>query len=158
MLSPGIERVSPISPRESPANEDLLDAPVSSPIRRVDTERGAPDGQERFTPPQNHLNVNQDGIRVASWVNNPPALKYRVIFTDDALHRLNNLIGDRAASFKTNIENLLSEDPRSVYVRTRYPDHEYSCVLEDLSVSCVFDENLCICKIVALRNAEDLQN
>ena len=112
IISPGIELVTPISPPESPTSEDLLDGPVSSPMRRVESERGAPDGQERFTPPQNNLNVNQDGIRVASWVNNPPALKYQVIFTEDALNRLNNLIGDRAPSFKSNIESLLSEDPR----------------------------------------------
>ncbi|XP_023939548.2 tRNA (adenine(37)-N6)-methyltransferase [Bicyclus anynana] len=143
---------------ESPVSEDLLDGPVTSPIRRVETERGAPDGQERFTPPQSALNLNQDGIRVASWVTNPPSRTYQVTFTNDANDRLNELIGDRSHSFKANIQGLLSEDPRSVYVRTRYPDHEYSCVLEDLSISCVFDESACLCTIIAVRSAEDLQN
>ncbi|CAH2098278.1 unnamed protein product [Euphydryas editha] len=137
---------------ESPSSEDILDGP----IHRVDTERGSPDGQERFTPPQ--LNINQDGIRVASWVINPPSQRYHVVFTEDSLQRLNDLIGDRAQDFKSNIENLLSEDPRSVYVRNRYPDHEYSCVLEDLSVSCVFNESSSTCTIITLRSAEELQN
>lgn len=151
--------LTPISPSpESPSSEDLLDGPVMSPIRRVESERGAPDGQERFTPPQSALNLNQDGIRVASWVTNPPSRTYQVSFTNDALERLNELIGDRSESFKANIQSLLSEDPRSVYVRTRYPDHEYSCVLEDLCISCVFDENACLCTIIAVRSAEDLQN
>ncbi|XP_045762311.1 tRNA (adenine(37)-N6)-methyltransferase [Maniola jurtina] len=148
--------VSPLS--ESPASEDLLDGPITSPMRRVESERGAPDGQERFTPPQSALNLNQDGIRVASWVTNPPSRTYQVTFTNDAHDRINELIGDRSQSFKANIQSLLSEDPRSVYVRTRYPDHEYSCVLEDLSISCVFDENACLCTIMAVRSAEDLQN
>ncbi|CAH2241550.1 jg25529 [Pararge aegeria aegeria] len=151
--------LTPISPSpESPTSEDLLDGPITSPMRRVENERGAPDGQERFTPPQSALNLNQDGIRVASWVTNPPSRTYQVTFTNDANERLNELIGDRSQSFKANIQGLLSEDPRSVYVRTRYPDHEYSCVLEDLSISCVFDENACLCTIIAVRSAEDLQN
>ncbi|XP_046972550.1 tRNA (adenine(37)-N6)-methyltransferase [Vanessa cardui] len=159
--SPIHEPSTLISPSpESPISEDLLDGPTRSPIRRVETERGSPDGQERFTPPQSatSLNVNQDGIRVASWVISPPSQRFQVVFTEDALQRLNDLIGDRAQSFKSNIENLLAEDPRSVYVRTRYPDHEYSCVLEDLSISCVFNDNSAMCTIIALRSAEELQN
>lgn len=144
-----------ISPSPESSSEDMLDGPITSPVNR-DTERGSPDGQERFTPPQ--LNINQDGIRVASWVINPPSQRYQVVFTEDSLQRLNDLIGERAQDFKSNIENLLSEDPRSVYVRNRYPDHEYSCVLEDLSVSCVFNDNSSTCTIIAIRSAEELQN
>lgn len=102
-------------------------------------------------------NITHDGIRVASWISNPPTQTYNVIFTDDALSRLTELISDRAIAFKSNIESLLSEDPRSHYVRTRYPDHEYSCVLEDLSISCVFDSDTFVCTIIAVRNAEELQ-
>lgn len=138
---------------------DLLDGAYRTPsIRRAETERGAPDGQERYTPPQSaHLtNLSRDGIRVAPWISNPPSQSYEVRFTDDSLNRLNELIGDRAQTFKANIECLLSEDPRSQYVRNRYPDHEYSCVLEDLSISCVFDSSSSVCTIIAIRNAEDL--
>ncbi|XP_075985950.1 tRNA (adenine(37)-N6)-methyltransferase [Anticarsia gemmatalis] len=153
--------ITPISPSpESPSSVDLLDGNYRSPpIRRPDTERGAPDGQERYTPPQSaHLtNISHDGIRVAPWISNPPSQNYEVRFTDDALARLNDLIGERAQPFKANIECLLSEDPRSHYVRTRYPDHEYSCVLEDLCISCVFDANSSVCTIIAVRNAEELQ-
>lgn len=153
--------ITPISPSpESPSSSDLLDRNYrTSANRRPDTERGAPDGQERYTPPQSaHLtSISHDGIRVAPWISNPPSHCYEVRFTDDALDRLNDLIGDRAQAFKANIECLLSEDPRSHYVRTRYPDHEYSCVLEDLSISCVFNSNSSVCTIIAVRNAEDLQ-
>ncbi|CAB3225959.1 unnamed protein product [Arctia plantaginis] len=144
---------------ESPSSVDLLDGAYNTPpIRRAETERGAPDGQERYTPPQSaHLtNISHDGIRVAPWISNPPSQSYEVRFTDDALNRLNELIGDRAQTFRSNIECLLSEDPRSHYVRNRYPDHEYSCVLEDLSISCIFDSNVSVCTIIAIRNAEDL--
>ncbi|CAG9792380.1 unnamed protein product [Diatraea saccharalis] len=147
---------------DSPPSTDLLDGPTfgESPIRRPDTERGAPDGQERFTPPQSAhvLNLAHDGVRVAPWISDPPSQSYDVRFTEDALARLNVLIGNRAHAFKSNIEMLLSEDPRSHYVRSRYPDHEYSCVLEDLSISCVFDTNSSVCTIVAVRSAEELQN
>ncbi|KAJ0171816.1 hypothetical protein K1T71_012579 [Dendrolimus kikuchii] len=150
-----------ISPSpESPSSEDMLDGSFSarSPLRRPDYERGAPDGQERFTPPQIAMaNITHDGIRVASWLSNPPTQTYNVMFTDDAYSRLAELIGDRAPAFKNNIESLLSEDPRSHYVRTRYPDHEYSCVLEDLSISCVFDSVTSVCTIITVRNAEELQ-
>ncbi|XP_013147836.1 PREDICTED: uncharacterized protein LOC106110525 [Papilio polytes] len=152
--SPNNDELSPdtnipiMSP--SPDSCDMLDGNFQeSPLRRPD-ERGAPDGQERFTPPQY-------GVRVASWISNPPSQCYEVKFTDDALDRLNDLIGDRAQSFKRNIECLLSEDPRSVYVRSRYPDHEYSCVLEDLSISCIFDSSSTTCTIIAVRNADELQ-
>lgn len=154
--------ITPVSPSpESPPSVDLLDGNYRTiPIRRPDAERGAPDGQERYTPPQSaHLtSISHDGIRVASWINNPPSQNYEVRFTEDAQNRLNDLIGeDRAQVFKANIECLLSEDPRSHYVRTRYPEHEYSCVLEDLSISCVFDSNAFVCTIIAVRNADDLQ-
>lgn len=152
---------TPISPAsESPSSGDVLDGNYRSPTtRRPDTERGAPDGQERYTPPQSaHVtNITHDGIRVAPWIANPPAQTYDVRFTDDALARLNELIGDRAQGFKANLECLLSEDPRSQYVRNRYPGHEYSCVLEDISISCIFDASSSVCTIIAIRNAEDLQ-
>lgn len=152
---------TPISPAsESPSSGDVLDGNYRSPTtRRPDTERGAPDGQERYTPPQSaHVtNITHDGIRVAPWIANPPAQTYDVRFTDDALTRLTELIGDRAQGFKANLECLLSEDPRSQYVRNRYPGHEYSCVLEDISISCIFDASSSVCTIIAIRNAEDLQ-
>lgn len=149
--------VSPIP--ESQSNADLLDGIRTSPDSRPETERGAPDGQERFTPPQSARNVNMtyDGIRVAPWISNAPAQVYEVRFTDFVNDRLAELIGERAPGFKTNIQSLLSEDPRSNYIRTRYPDHEYSCVLEDLSISCVFDSANSICIITAVRSAEDMQ-
>ncbi|XP_048004114.1 tRNA (adenine(37)-N6)-methyltransferase [Leguminivora glycinivorella] len=145
---------------DSPSSTELLAHSLRSPTRRPDTERGAPDGQERFTPPQSAqlLNLTHDGIRVAPWIDNPPTQTYDVRFTDDALTRLVELIGDRAQAFKNNLIGLLSEDPRSNYVRTRYPDHEYNCVLEDLSISCVFDVASAVCTIIAVRNADDLQN
>lgn len=151
----------PVSPSPDSPSIDLLDGNfVRSPIRRPDTERGAPDGQERFTPPQSaHLsNLSHDGIRVAPWITNPLSQTYEVRFTDDALSRLIELIGDRAQAFKNNIATLLAEDPRSHYVRVRYPDHEYSCVLEDLSISCVFDASSAVCRIIAVRSADELQN
>ncbi|XP_059056302.1 tRNA (adenine(37)-N6)-methyltransferase [Achroia grisella] len=152
--------LTPTSPSpDSPSSVDILDGNFQRSPERLDAERGAPDGQERFTPPQSaHLiNISHDGIRVASWISNPPTQAYEVRFTDDALQRLTELIGDRTQAFKSNIECLLSEDPRSHYVRTRYPDHEYNCVLEDLSISCVFDVNSSVCSIIAIRSAEDMQ-
>ncbi|CAK1589686.1 unnamed protein product [Parnassius mnemosyne] len=153
---------TPISPSpDSHSSVDISETTfqIRSPLRRPETERGAPDGQERFTPPQlAHIhNTSHDGVRVASWISNPPSQTYEVRFTEEALDRLNDLIGERAQSFKSNIESLLSEDPRSVYVRSRYPDHEYSCVLEDLSISCVFDSATSMCTIIAVRNADELQ-
>ncbi|CAH4029780.1 unnamed protein product [Pieris brassicae] len=68
--------------------------------------------------------------------------------------RLNTLTGYRAVSFMTSIEMLLSDDARSFNVKTKY--HEYSCVLEDLSISCVFDSNTSMCTMVSVRNAEDM--
>ncbi|CAH4029772.1 tRNA (adenine(37)-N6)-methyltransferase-like isoform X2 [Pieris brassicae] len=142
----------------SPIQSISAVSPLST--NRIDespVHRGNPDGQERFTPPQRIMNIS-DGIRVPNWITNPPSQTYNVRFTNEALERLHTLIGDRAVSFKTSIEILLSDDPRSLYVKTKYPDHEYSCVLEDLSISCVFDTNTSVCTIVAVRNAEDLQN
>ncbi|KAG6460536.1 hypothetical protein O3G_MSEX012041 [Manduca sexta] len=143
---------------DSPSSIDLVDG-IRSPVRRPDMERGAPDGQERFTPPQSahFINIRHDGIRVAPWITNPPSQTYDVQFPSEALEKLHELIGERADAFKSNIESLLSEDPRSNYVRNRYPDHEYSCVLEDLSISCIFDAASSVCTITAVRNAEELQ-
>ncbi|XP_026315997.1 tRNA (adenine(37)-N6)-methyltransferase isoform X2 [Hyposmocoma kahamanoa] len=152
--------LTPISPiPDMPSNADLVDGITSSSISRSETERGAPDGQERFTPPQSARAVNMvyDGIRVAPWISSPPSQTYEVRFTDDVNDRLAELIGDRAPGFKANIQSLLSEDPRSNYVRSRYPDHEYSCVLEDLSISCMFDLDASVCTIIAVRGAEDMQ-
>lgn len=152
--------LTPVSPiPDSPSSADLLDGIRTSPNSRPETERGAPDGQERFTPPQSARTVNMtyDGVRVAPWISNPPSQVFEVRFTDDVNDRLTELIGERAPGFKTNIQSLLSEDPRSNYIRTRYPDHEYSCVLEDLSISCIFDSGASVCTIIAVRSAEDMQ-
>lgn len=151
--------ITPISP--SPDSQSSLDInEYQNASRRPDAERGAPDGQERFTPPQlgSHFSGHQDGVRIASWIANPPAQTYDVRFTDDALERLEDLIGDRAQTFRSNIESLLSDDPRSLYVRNRYPDHEYNCVLEDLSISCIFDVPSAVCTIIAVRSADELQS
>lgn len=118
-------------------------------------QRGEPDGQERYTAQAS--NLNQADVRVASWITNTRN-RYQVAFTDEALMRIENLIGSRADSFKANIESLLSEDPRSVYVKTKYKDHEYNCVLEDLSITCVFDETTSVCTIIAVKSADELQN
>ncbi|XP_032521871.2 uncharacterized protein LOC116773510 isoform X1 [Danaus plexippus] len=118
-------------------------------------QRGEPDGQERYTAQAS--NINQADVRVASWITNTRN-RYQVAFTDEALMRIENLIGSRADSFKANIESLLSEDPRSVYVKTKYKDHEYNCVLEDLSITCVFDETTSVCTIIAVKSADELQN
>ncbi|KAI5644609.1 tRNA (adenine(37)-N6)-methyltransferase [Phthorimaea operculella] len=151
--NPQNDLVALVSP--SPDSPPSIDLPVRSPISRPDFERGAPDGQERFTPPQSGNSIQ--GVRIAPWISDPPTPTYEVRFTEDVEDRLVELIGDRAPGFKSNIQSLLSEDPRSNYVRTRYPDHEYSCVLEDLSISCVFDSNSSVCTIIAVRSAEDMQ-
>ncbi|XP_045518971.1 tRNA (adenine(37)-N6)-methyltransferase-like isoform X1 [Pieris brassicae] len=134
-----------ISTAGSPLSPNQID---QSPVHR-----GNPDGQECLFPPQ-RIKHPGDGIRVPNWIINTPSQTYNVRFTDEALLSLNTLTGYRAVSFKTTIEMLLSDDPRSLNVKTKYPDHEYSCVLEDLSISCVFDSNTSVCTIVSVRNAE----
>ncbi|CAH2058158.1 unnamed protein product, partial [Iphiclides podalirius] len=156
------QRLTPTPSTDSHSSIDITDGIYQdAPLpRRPDAERGAPDGQERFTPPHSGLAqfaARQDGVRVAPWISSPPTQTYGVRFTEDALQRLHELIGERAGAFRANIEGLLREDPRSLYVRNRYPDHEYSCVLEDLSISCVFDAQSATCTIIAVRSADELQ-
>lgn len=151
----------PGSPFEEILSPDVETSPSQeSPATlaaRQDSERGAPDGQENYSPQSAPVADSQANVRVAPWITNPPAQVFEVTFTSEAFDRLKELIGNRAETFKTNIQSLLSEDPRSHYVRTRYPSHEFSCVLEDLSISCIFDAGTSVCTIIAVRNAEEMQ-
>lgn len=148
---------SPFEEILSPDIDAALESPEGMLEARQDNERGAPDGQEHITPQSAPATDSRASVRVAPWISNPPAQVFEVTFTSEAFDRLKELIGDRAEMFKTNIQSLLCEDPRSHYVRTRYPDHEFSCVLEDLSISCLFNAGTSVCTIVAVRNAEEMQ-
>ncbi|KAK9892947.1 hypothetical protein WA026_022818 [Henosepilachna vigintioctopunctata] len=119
-------------------------------------EREAPDGEEEGTNNDNSsisMNPNElpqrqvDSlidpvripVRVPRWVENPVVPTLTVQFKMPAEIQLRQL-GLEGEEKKKIIKNVLSEDPRSVYLRERQGDCPYVFRIADLYVSCEFND------------------
>ncbi|XP_044739387.1 tRNA (adenine(37)-N6)-methyltransferase [Chrysoperla carnea] len=130
-------------------------------------EREAPDGEEdvEFSGVsggasgllQQSIPENPD-IRVPNWINEPPVQQLRVVFNERALSQLQTIKNQEAEQTKTVICNVLREDPRSVYLRTRWSNQFYTFRICELHVSCKFDDNNHSVSVFQIRDVEALSN
>ncbi|RZF43150.1 hypothetical protein LSTR_LSTR016032, partial [Laodelphax striatellus] len=74
-------------------------------------------------------------VRVPSWITDPPVSQLNVTFSDQAEEKLN-------CTTREIVSSILREDPRSVYLRERYGNQFYTFLIQDLHVSCKFDNAL----------------
>lgn len=155
-------------------NRHVLHARVdNSPVRMGIRE--APDGEEGFesqtlTPSQTLPNIhatmtvssgttdttvesNFSEIRVPDWITQPRTATLSVIFNERALLQLHEILDDKVDEQKQAIENVLREDPRSVYLRQRWGSQFYTFLIHDLHITCRFDDTRGIVTVFQVRHA-----
>jgi len=155
-------------------NRHVLHARIdNSPVRMG--VREAPDGEEGFESqnlmpsrvlPDIHaataissgsINVTTEStfseIRVPDWISQPRIATLSVIFNERALVQLNEILDDKVDEQKQAIENVLREDPRSMYLRQRWATQFYTFLIHDLHITCRFDDNRGIVTVFQVRHA-----
>lgn len=96
---------------------------------------------------------NFSEIRVPEWISQSRIATLSVIFNERALMQLNEILEDKAGEQKHAIENILKEDPRSVYLRQRWGNQFYTFLIHDLHITCRFDDSKGIVTVLQVRHA-----
>ncbi|XP_012140034.1 uncharacterized protein LOC100875268 isoform X2 [Megachile rotundata] len=91
-------------------------------------------------------------VRIPDWISRPRT-PLCVVFNDRALIQLNEILGTKINDQKVAIENVLREDPRSVYLRQRWGSQFYTFLIHDLHITCRFDDNRGIVTVFQVRHA-----
>ncbi|CRK95556.1 CLUMA_CG009020, isoform B [Clunio marinus] len=129
--------IKPYIPRydcpEKFSDNGTLTPEVASMKAREEPE--GEDSQDETTTPTSSSSSQQNlaDVKVPAWINNHPTLT--VIFSENALGQINE--------FKFNqktIEDILKNDPRSVYVREKYLSQIYNFQVDGNNVICKFDD------------------
>ncbi|XP_058803095.1 tRNA (adenine(37)-N6)-methyltransferase [Phymastichus coffea] len=149
----------------------------SSPIRMG--VREAPDGEEGFDLLQPNVSQAQnlannsnnsdlnfqsiirqtsdnstDGaVRVPDWISKPKTSTLSVVFNERSLLQLQEILHEKAEEKRQAVENILKEDPRSVYLRQRYGNQFYTFLIHDLHITCKFDDDKKIVTVFQIRHA-----
>lgn len=139
----------------------------SSPIRMG--VREAPDGEEGFDFPQaqnlqpstsltNNItsqseSTSEESVRVPDWISRPKTSALSVIFNETSSSQLYEILGEKADEKKSAVENVLKEDPRSVYLRQRYGNQFYTFLIHELHITCKFDDDKKTVTVFKVRHA-----
>lgn len=91
-------------------------------------------------------------VRIPEWISRPRT-PLCVKFNDRALIQLNEILGTKINDQKIAIENVLREDPRSVYLRQRWGSQFYTFLIHDLHITCRFDDNRGVVTVFQVRHA-----
>lgn len=96
---------------------------------------------------------NSAEVRIPDWISRPRVSALTVTFNERALIQLNEILGDKADQQKNAIENVLCQDPRSVYLRQRWANQFYTFLIHELHISCRFDDNRHVVTVFQIRHA-----
>ncbi|KAH0539464.1 tRNA (adenine(37)-N6)-methyltransferase [Cotesia glomerata] len=96
---------------------------------------------------------NQFQVRVPDWISQPLSPSLSVVFNERAVRQLVEIAKDKAEEQKRAIVNVLREDPRSVYLRQRWANQFYTFLINDLHISCRFDDTRRIVTVFQVRHA-----
>ncbi|KAL7286123.1 hypothetical protein TKK_0019637 [Trichogramma kaykai] len=155
------------------SNLGLNNLSSSSPIRM--DMREAPDGEEGLDLQQNaqtlstnrttinqifhgnsraaNSNIEDEAIRVPDWISQDHSAALNVNFNERSLMQLREIAKDKCVEKKQAVENVLKEDPRSVYLRQRYGNQFYTFLIHDLHITCKFDDDSRIVTVFQIRHA-----
>lgn len=114
--------------------------------------REEPEGEEEpeVTVAVQSPQANTDNqVKVPQWVSNHKVLK--VIFSDNALQQIHELKVN-----KKSIEEILENDPRSVYVREKYLSQIYDFQVDGNNVICKFDDKNGTVNVLKVRKVMSL--
>ena len=99
------------------------------------------------------ISANSTDVRVPDWISRPQTATLSVVYNDRALAQLSEILDDKAEEEKLAIENVLREDPRSVYLRQRWGNQFYTFLIHDLHITCRFDDSRKIVTVLQVRHA-----
>lgn len=138
--------------REAPDGEEGLESQTLTPSRTL------PDIHAATTISSGSMNATTESnfseIRVPDWISQPRTATLSVIFNERALMQLNEILDDKVDEQKQAIENVLREDPRSVYLRQRWGGNQfYTFLIHDLHITCRFDDSRGIVTVFQVRHA-----
>ncbi|XP_011061984.1 PREDICTED: uncharacterized protein LOC105150529 [Acromyrmex echinatior] len=138
--------------REAPDGEEGLESQTLTPSRTL------PDIHAATSISSTSMNAatesNFSDIRIPDWISQPRTATLSVIFNERALMQLNEILDDKVDEQKQAIENVLREDPRSVYLRQRWGGNQfYTFLIHDLHITCRFDDSRGIVTVFQVRHA-----
>lgn len=140
--------------REAPDGEEGLESQSLTPSRTLPDIHAATTAVPSVVAA---MNATTEGsfseIRVPDWISQPRTATLSVIFNERALAQLNEILDDKVDEQKQAIENVLREDPRSVYLRQRWGSQFYTFLIHDLHITCRFDDNRGIVTVFQVRHA-----
>jgi tRNA (adenine37-N6)-methyltransferase len=126
---------------------DLGSSGPSTPTNTMKS-REEPEGEEDELIAQ-ALPKKPEPVKVPDWISNGKLLK--VIFSDNALQQIQELSVNRKS-----IEEILENDPRSVYVREKYLSQIYNFQVDGNNVMCKFDDKLKTVSVLQIRKLQSL--
>ncbi|KYN38895.1 Nef-associated protein 1 [Trachymyrmex septentrionalis] len=138
--------------REAPDGEEGLESQTLTPSHTL------PDIHAATAISSTSINAatesNFSDIRIPDWISQPRTATLSVIFNERALMQLNEILDDKVDEQKQAIENVLREDPRSVYLRQRWGGNQfYTFLIHDLHITCRFDDSRGIVTVFQVRHA-----
>ncbi|XP_015126561.1 tRNA (adenine(37)-N6)-methyltransferase [Diachasma alloeum] len=145
--------------REAPDGEEGLESQALRPSQTVSNIQNIPAGASRVsTSSLQNLSegaeaLEQVDVRVPDWISQSGSRSLSVVFNERALRQLNEIVNDKTEEQKRAIENVLKEDPRSVYLRQRWANQFYTFLIHDLHISCRFDDSRGIVTVFQVRPA-----
>ncbi|XP_043789285.1 tRNA (adenine(37)-N6)-methyltransferase [Apis laboriosa] len=152
--------------REAPDGEEGLESQILTPqhlpnqVIRTTSNNSFPDNGDAHLVFSSELRnaedresrVNSSEVRIPEWISRPRT-PLCVVFNDRALIQLNEILGTKINDQKIAIENVLREDPRSVYLRQRWGSQFYTFLIHDLHITCRFDDNHGIVTVFQVKHA-----
>ncbi|XP_046412525.1 uncharacterized protein LOC124175922 [Neodiprion fabricii] len=146
--------------REAPDGEEGFTSQTLSNIQGMAgsaVSQNAGNGQNIRIESRGHMNLGQEenssNVRIPDWISRSRVSALTVTFNERALVQLNEILGDKADQQKHAIENVLCQDPRSVYLRQRWANQFYTFLIHELHISCRFDDNRHIVTVFQIRHA-----
>lgn len=152
MLHPRVDN-SPVRMgiREAPDGEEGLESQTLTPSQTLPNIHAATTLLSGQTNAMTESNFSE--IRVPDWISQPRTATLSVIFNERALMQLSEILDDKVEEQKQAIENVLKEDPRSVYLRQRWGSQFYTFLIHELHITCRFDDTRGIVTVFQVRHA-----
>ncbi|XP_014218577.1 tRNA (adenine(37)-N6)-methyltransferase isoform X2 [Copidosoma floridanum] len=136
--------------REAPDGEEGLELPQ---LNSVQTSDGDSNASIQSTSRQANDSIVEENVRVPDWITRPEVSPLSVVFNERSLQQLREIVNDKADEKRRAVENILKEDPRSVYLRQRYGNQFYTFLIHDLHITCKFDDDRKIVTVFQVRHA-----
>lgn len=131
--------------------QKALNNVTSSPNTPTNTMRSReePEGEEEQDEDVAQAILPDPEVKVPDWVSSSNLLK--VVFSDNALQQIRELSVN-----KKSIEEILENDPRSVYVREKYLSQIYNFQVDGNNVICKFDDKLRTVTVLQIRKLQKM--